>query len=246
VCIGSPAQGFCNLSLTASGSRTISVSYAGDARFDGSADESPHQVLPGPPEGIAALSGDAQVGAAGTTLAQPLVVLVFDAFGNPVAGVMINWSVTGGGSVSQTSTTTDENGRASVERTLGTSVGEQATSASVNGLAGSPVRFVHTATAGRGTQVRIVSGNDQSAPAGSQLGAPLVVEVLDALNNPVPGLSVTWVIGTGGGSVAPQANVTDTHGRASANWTLGASAGSNTLNAVVSGVGTVAFTATGS
>ena len=147
--------------------------------------------------------------------------------------------------MSRASTETGANGQTSVTRTLGSSVGSETTSASASGLAGSPVTFVHTATAGSGTQVSIVSGNGQSAPAGSPLGAPLVVEVLDASSNPVPGLSVTWVIGTGGGSVAPQTSVTDTQGRASTSWTLGASAGPNTLNAIVSGVGTVAFTATG-
>ena len=41
---------------------------------------------------------------AGTVLAEPLVVQVTDAFGNPIAGVPIDWSVDGGGSVSAATT----------------------------------------------------------------------------------------------------------------------------------------------
>jgi hypothetical protein len=44
--------------------------------------------------------------------------------------------------------------------------------------------------------------------------------------------------------VAPQNTTTDAQGKASTHWTLGSSVGNNTVNAVVSGVGTATFTAT--
>ena len=42
----------------------------------------------------------------GTDLPLPLVVQVTDQFFNPISGVTVNWSVTGGGSVSAASTVT--------------------------------------------------------------------------------------------------------------------------------------------
>jgi PKD repeat protein len=195
--------------------------------------------------GIAALSGDGQTGAAGSRLAQPLVVEVTDAFGNPIAGVTVNWSAEGGGTVSEASVTTDDQGHAAVERTLGPAAGQQTTMASAEGLAGSPVTFVHTATAGNASGLSIVSGNNQTAEAGTQLPADLVVRLVDAEGNGVPGAGVTWVVGTGGGSVTPENGMTDEAGRASAQWTLGATPGQNRVDAVVSGVGVVNFIATG-
>ena len=53
--------------------------------------------------GLAMVSGDGQQGAAGTTLGAPLVVEVTDAFGNPIAGKRITWTVEGGGSVNDPS-----------------------------------------------------------------------------------------------------------------------------------------------
>jgi galactose oxidase-like protein/Big-like domain-containing protein len=92
------------------------------------------------------VSGDPQTGPVGTVLGAPLVVEVTDALGNAVQGVAITWSMTGGGSLSETSTQTSANGQASVTRTLGGTVGQQTTLATADGLAGSPVTFSHTAT----------------------------------------------------------------------------------------------------
>jgi hypothetical protein len=199
-------------------------------------------ALPANANGIAAVLGDGQQGPVGTTLSQPLVVQVTYNFGNPIAGETIVWGVTGGGSVSQSSTVTDANGQASVERTLGSTAGEQTTLATAEGLVGSPVIFTHTATPGAASRIIKVSGDNQSGPAGVELPNPLVVQVLDEADNPIVGRAVTWVIGNGGGSVAPQTSNTDVEGRASTRWTLGSS-GNNTVNAVVSGVGTATFSA---
>ena len=196
--------------------------------------------------GLAMVSGDGQQGAAGTTLGAPLVVEVTDQFGNPIAGKRINWTVEGGGSVNDGSTLTDAAGRTSVLRTLGPASGTQTTTASSEGLAGSPVIFTHTVTAGNPSNVRIVSGNEQVALPGTTLPQPLVVEVVDGGGNAVVGAAVTWVVTAGGGSVAPPTGTTDENGRASTSWTLGASTATNLVQAVVSGVGEATFTASAS
>jgi hypothetical protein len=102
------------------------------------------------PAGIASklekVSGDLQTGPAGTALGAPLMVKVTDAVGSPVQGVTITWSVTGGGSLSLTSTPTDPSGQASVTRMLGSTVGQQTTLATSGKLAGSPAIFTHNVT----------------------------------------------------------------------------------------------------
>jgi VCBS repeat-containing protein len=193
---------------------------------------------------IAIFDGDNQNGAVGTQLAFPLVVQVTDGFDNPIPNITVNWSVTGGGTVSQPTTQTNEQGLTSVLRTLGSSAGPQTTVASADVQVGSPVTFNHVATAGNAARIVIVSGNNQEAAPGSPLPNPLVVELLDAENNPIVGRAVAWVVGTGGGSVAPETSSTDDQGRASTRWTLGPNPGPNTLSAVVSDVGRADFTAT--
>jgi Bacterial Ig-like domain (group 3) len=191
-----------------------------------------------------AVAGDGQSAPAGAALPSPLVVQVTDAFGNPISGVEIAWAADDG-SVTPSAAATGTDGLVSAERTLGAAAGVQHTTASAPGLAGSPVTFTHTATSGSATVLERVSGDGQSALAGTSIPDPLVVRAKDGSDNPVADLAVTWVMGSGGGSLVPETSLTDAEGRASTRWTLGATPGTNTATAVVSGVGTVGFTATG-
>jgi adhesin/invasin len=200
-------------------------------------------AVPENANGIAPVSGQDQSGPVGSTLANPLVVQVSDPFGNPIEGVTVTWTADGGGSVSAPASTTGADGTTSVQRTLGGTAGTQRTFAAVDGLAGSPVTFTHTATAGAASGVSIVAGDGQTGPVSTELPQDLVVQVRDASGNAVPSVAVTWVIGVGGGSITPATSVTDATGRASAAWTLGASPGSNTVSAVVSGIGVAQFSA---
>jgi PKD repeat protein len=195
---------------------------------------------------LSLVAGEDQTGRVGSTLFAPLVVRVTDDFANPIPQITVEWTVTGGGSVSPTTTQTNEAGETSVQRTLGSTAGQQTTVATAPDLAGASVTFTHFATAGNAARVLIVSGNGQQASPGATLPAPLVVEVLDAENNPIVGTAVAWVVGTGDGSANPETSNTDSQGRATTQWTLGAIPGRNTLTAVVSGASTALFNATGS
>ncbi len=202
-------------------------------------------ALPENANSMAAVAGEDQTGHVNQPLDDRLVVEVTDGFGNPVAGVPINWAVGGGGSVSAEVVPTDEDGRSRVERILGPAVGQQTTIATAN-LAGSPVLFTHIAVAGDASRLTVVSGNDQTAEAGTQLPADLVVRLVDSEGNGVPNTAVTWVVATGGGTAGPQNTITDGEGRTSTQWTLGQAVGEQRLDAVVSGVGVAAFRATAS
>jgi hypothetical protein len=197
----------------------------------------------GDPVHMELVSGDGQRGSVGSALRNPLVVRITDQFGNPVPNVSVTWDG-GDGSVDPSTAQTGDDGQASTAWTLGSAVGSHTATASSDGLDGSPVTFGATAVAGSAERLVRVSGNDQSAEPGSALAQPLVVRLLDRNGNGVPGRAVTWVVGAGGGSVSSSTSTTDAGGQADTRWTLGSSPGSNTLNAVVSGVGVVGFVAT--
>ena len=229
---------------TAIGPVTVQARVVTDPGASGPTTSFTVMALPESANRIEAVSGADQTAPIGSTLPSRLVVEVTDSLGNPVADIPISWSVEGGGSVSDDATTTDEAGRASVERTLGSTLGRQATLATSEGLAGSPVTFVHTATPGSATTVALVSGDNQTAVAGSVLPASVVVRLVDGSGNGVPATALTWVVSVGDGSVTPENDRTDDQGFASAQWTLGKRPGENRLDAVVSGVGVVTIKAT--
>ncbi|MFL5401527.1 MAG: Ig-like domain-containing protein [Gemmatimonadales bacterium] len=191
---------------------------------------------------IELFGGDGQGAPVGTALGDSLVVRVLDQFGNPVAGVPVQWQADQG-SVDPTSMNTGPDGHAATYRILGRSIGTQTTTASSAGLVGSPFIFSSTAVAGTADQLVRVSGNDQNGSPGAELSQPLVVRLVDQDGNGVSGRAVTWVVGAGGGSVSSINTTTGADGEAQTRWTLG-SAGANTLNAVVSEVGVVTFSAT--
>ena len=146
----------------------------------------------GPAVSIEAVSGSPQSAVAGTTLPNPLVVRIEDAFGNGVPGVQVEWTLTGGGAVSEAATLTDDQGQASVTRTLGTSAGGQATEAAVAGLEGSPVVFQATATVGSAGRLSIERQPSSTAQSGAPFGTQPQIQLRDASNNPVldPGVAI--------------------------------------------------------
>ena len=95
--------------------------------------------------------------------------------------------------------------------------------ATAAGLAGSPVIFTASGTAGAATKISSNSATTQSATVGTAVGAPPSVLVQDASNNPVAGVNVTFAVTGGAGSLgAPLTVATNASGIATiASWTLG-------------------------
>lgn len=149
-------------------------------------------------------TGNGQIGPVGLPLPNALVVLVTDDEGNPVEGVSVSWGAQGGGSVSAATVTTGSSGLASVQRTLGSDLGEQTTTASVSGLQGSPVTFTATATAlppGGGLAITI---NPPVSALTGEVFDPVVQPVVvlrDGSGNPVAGEPVSASIASGGGTL---------------------------------------------
>jgi adhesin/invasin len=110
----------------------------------------------GTPSGIGAtlaiVSGNNQTGSHGFNLDKPLLVLVTDAQGQPVAGFPVVFTVvSGGGTLSVTNATTDATGEARTVLQLGQQPGTNTVSATATDpttgrmLTGSPLTFTETA-----------------------------------------------------------------------------------------------------
>ena len=84
-------------------------------------------------------------------------------------------------------------------------------------------------------QLRAVSGDGQSAVAGTAVPHPLVVEVLDRAGRPVEGAVIRFefVATPNGAALAPAAQETDPEGRAAVAVTLGRPAGDQPVDARV-------------
>jgi hypothetical protein len=88
-------------------------------------------------------------------------------------------------------------------------------------------------------------GASQSATAGTAVATAPAVVVRDAGGNTLPGVTVTFAVTAGGGTVSRPTATTDAQGTASAGtWTLGSAAGTNVLEARIGSVTPVQFTAT--
>jgi Big-like domain-containing protein len=198
----------------------------------------------GAPASITKTAGDAQSAPAGTAVAIPPSVTVKDANGNVVAGASVTFSVTaGGGSVTGGSQTTNSSGVATVGSwTLGPTAGANSLSATVGSTSAA---FTATGMVGTAATVNKSAGDNQSAPAGSNVPVPPAVTVRDASGNPVSGVTVIFAVASGGGSLTGGSQVTNASGIATVgSWRLGAAAGTNTLTATAGSLPSVTFTAT--
>lgn len=91
-------------------------------------------------------SGDAQSGAVGTVLPNPLRVIVTQS-GNPVAAQNVTWQIgPSGGSLNPTAGVTDGNGIASTTVTLPAVAATSTITATATGVTGSPLSFSATST----------------------------------------------------------------------------------------------------
>lgn len=181
------------------------------------------------------VTGDHQLGSAGESLPELLVVQAYDRLGSPAASVPVEFQVVrGNGSLTPSQVETDAEGRASAAWTLGlVAGGEQGVRSFLSFRVGESVDFSAAAIPGPPAVVVTVSGDGQAAPSLATLFDLVVVRVEDAFQNPVQGVPVEFVVHWGQGSVQPNTVSTDTAGLASTAWTLGALLGDQSLSVIV-------------
>ena len=90
-----------------------------------------------------------------------------------------------------------------------------------------------------------VSGDNQSGVPGAVLGNPFVIEVRDENGSALEGISVTFTVTAGGGTLnVTRVTMTDKNGAAQSTLTLGQNLGTNAVSVSAAGIeGTVTFNA---
>ncbi len=187
------------------------------------------------------------------------VVRILDANGNLVAtgpSSVLPVTVTrasGSASLGGTTTVTAVNGVATFTNLAFTGAGIGAHTLRFSTV--SPALEVTSASfnvaPGAATTLTAVSSLSQSAAAGALVSAPPSVRVSDASGNPVSGVSVTFAVISGGGTITPASTatvVTNASGVAAlTQWRLGTIAGANSVRATAAGLtgSPITFSATG-
>ena len=188
-------------------------------------------------------------GASGAALATQPVVQIRDQYGNlvtPDSSTVVTVAISSGtgGTLGVTSsgslTATASAGVAtfsgvSLSGTVGQNYVLQFTSSPTLTVANSGNV---TVSSGAATQIAVNGGNNQSATVATSVAIAPSVKVTDAQGNAVSGVSVTFAVASGSGSLASTGVVTtDSTGVAtSPTWTLGTIAGANTLTATSAGL----------
>jgi uncharacterized protein YjdB len=195
----------------------------------------------------------------GQIFATQPVVRILDANGNVVAtgpSSVLPITVTrasGSASLGGTTTVTAVNGVATFTNLSFTGAGIGAHTLRFSTV--SPALEVTSASfnvaPGAATAMTAASSLSQSAAAGSLVSAPPSVRVSDASGNPVSGVSVTFTVLSGGGTITPASVatvVTNASGIAAlSQWRLGVVAGANSVRATAAGLtgSPITFSGTG-
>jgi hypothetical protein len=177
------------------------------------------------------IAGADQSGTVDRPLAETLRVRAIDRAGEPVVGQDVRFSPSSGsGRASPALTSTDAQGIAASEWTLGPSAGGLHTlSVTIDGAVLNPIQFEALALAGPPSLIEVETGEGQFATRGQPVGQPIVVRVVDSFGNGVGGVDVTFSVADGEGAATPATTATDLTGSASTAWTLGPTVGTQRL-----------------
>ena len=184
------------------------------------------------------VSGYNQTGIVGEPLAEPFVVRVRDRDNKPLEGVRVNFTVlTGGGSLSTTTAITDQDGLAKSTLTLGDEPGTNTVEVRTEGVS-KVVTFSAEATLPPPPPTRLssISGENQEGLTGESLATPFTVQVRDQHGDPMEGVTVTFAVTAGDGSLSTTTATTDSDGQAKTILTLGTDPGTVTVEASVEGI----------
>jgi uncharacterized protein (TIGR03437 family) len=221
----STGTGTCDLVVGPTTGSTVMTMEIGNRQFTAILN-----VVAGAPAHLTIQQGNNQSGNAGQQLPQALVAVVTDAGGSALAGQKVTWTVGNaqGVTLSNVVTTSDSNGRVSATATLGTAPGAQTVSVALSGNTAISATFTLTVNASIGT-LTITGGNNQSALINTPFGQPLVVQVLDQSNKPLPGVAVSFNVQGSGVTLSAGSAPTDAQGNASVSAVAGGTAGTVTV-----------------
>jgi hypothetical protein len=196
-----------------------------------------HPLGPTVPDAVFSAGGDSQTILVGNRLSAPLIALVKNSSGAPLPNVTVNWSVTsGGGSLSDVSTTTDANGQAQTTYLSGALADTVKISASTGQRAH---LFTIKLLADTEAILSALQGNGSAALVGDSL--TIIAKATDRFGNIIPGVAIDW--STSGGTLDKTSATTDSLGRATNVITVGPDTGNYVVTAS-SRFNTITFTVT--
>jgi uncharacterized protein (TIGR03437 family) len=182
--------------------------------------------------------GTVLTGLAGSTLPNPVLVQVYSIAGPAIPNVGVKVSTGSSTEVPNASCAgsagglalTDANGLATCNVVLDGVPGTKPLTISIpeagigNGTGLVFSGYTLTIQPGAAANIKILSGNNQVVlpgavlasvpPPGEPSGAPFLIQVTDAFNNPVPGAPVTWTVESGSFVLAGASTVTAPNGEA--------------------------------
>ncbi len=222
----------CDLKLTGrAGTGTLIVTVGGytERKF-------PLRVDAGEPNELKILNGNNQSGDINQVLSAPLVVELGDGGGNTLGSATVRWEIIQGQATLTNSTTvTDNNGRASNTVKLGTQSGTILIRATALGGKQPSVTFESRVNVTVSGLVK-VSGDPQTTFTNSAFANPLSVLVLDNRQIAVPGVTVNFTVNSGSATLSSGSVTTDSSGRASVSVRAGGGAGPIVITAITQGV----------
>lgn len=182
------------------------------------------------PTRIELVAGNEQAVTVSAFLPVPPTVRVLSDDGVPVSNTQVVFDVVEGVAyLNDAIVATDAAGHALAVARLGPTAGPVVLTATVPGLAGSPVTFDLIALAGSASRLTVLSGDHQTHAAGEPLPEPVVIAITDGWGNPVAGVPVVFTPESDAGSVDPEEITTGEDGLATTSWTLGPTPGEQRL-----------------
>lgn len=191
-------------------------------------------------------------GTAGVALA-PVKIALQDAGGNQTAAINPVTIALGanpaGGTLKGTLTRSAVNGVATFDDLVLDKVGSGYTLVASSGSLTPAPSSEFSIAAGGAAGMAVSAGNGQAATVNTNVATAPAVRITDGSGNPIVGASVTFTPGSGSGTVSPVSGtvVTNALGIATlSSWTLGTTAGTQSLVVTSTGLQPVTFTATAS
>ncbi|NBO50075.1 MAG: hypothetical protein EBU80_10205, partial [Chitinophagia bacterium] len=189
---------------------------------------------------------------AGSSLGS-VTVLIQDAYGNTVTSSSSPVTIAisnnaGSGTLTGTQTVNAQSGIATFNSLAINKVGTGYTLTATSSSLTSTISSAFNITVGVASKLLLEDGNNQSATVNTAVSTLPSVIVKDEYDNVVSGVSVTFAVTGGGGSITGASATTNASGIATlGSWTLGTTAGTNTLTATSGSLtgSPVTFTATG-
>ena len=150
------------------------------------------------------VDGSNQKSSVGAKLDMPLVVRAIDLYGNPMSGVLIDFTMAAvpaevsGAAMDPAKVETDSEGLARSELTLGNKVGSYIVTASIAGRSSVGINFYESSEPSSVSSVKVTPSTTTILTNSSQLFS---YQAFDNYGNEVVGVTPEWSVVAGGGSI---------------------------------------------